>query len=97
MKNKTTISNKRVETLSPFKESWSPSPKTFPSTPPPPNNVLFLSPPTLPSSVPSIVRGEVKRRGEGGVQVKNVTLKSFFPNCGLPSSVSQVLLLVIVA
>ena len=35
--------------------------------------------------------------GEGELHVKNVMLRRFFPNCGLPSSVSQLLLSLIAA
>ena len=33
---------------------------------------------------------------ERGVQVENVTIRVFFPNCSLPSSVSQLFLSLIV-
>ena len=58
------ISATRVETMLPFKESWTtPSPRIFSFNPLAPNNVVSLSP------------GEAGE--EGGVQVENVTLPLF--------------------
>ena len=62
------ISGKRVETLCPFKESWTnPSPKIFPSNPLSPKNVFFL--PTLPFSIKKIEGGRWVERRECNIKV----------------------------
>lgn len=72
----------------PFKES-----RTNPY-PPPPQTMLFSYRQLFLFPLPTLKEGG---GGKRGVQVQNVTLRWFFPNCCLPSSVSQLFLSLIVA